>query len=414
MKKIIGIDIGRDTATCCVLTEFAPIPQRHFKQIKSQIKTLKTDVDGVNWLISQQPDGLVMEPTGKWYSSFWAELARQHNIPVYWIGHSDLAAQRKSYGFKNKFDAEDAYCLALTYFDERFIDINGEKRWLEFSPAIDRVRNIFFELEQVDKLTNSTINQVRQRLCLEFPEAARRDSQINRDLGYAPLWGYLAGLYTYKRIEKIRANSVAVAQGIEISTYTRQHAQSICDLQIRRCGIESELIELLKLPEFKPYIDVFINYRFGLRTKCLLLLQCYPIQKFLVNGKPFTEREEKTNKKGEIKIITNHRSLKSFHLYLGVGRTWKESGEESKWVLAGSDICRCHLYCWALCEIFPEKKASNPIPLRMNEESKDKDAWTLDGLKESNVPGKSKVMRILFKTVRWLFYDLVKSCNRSE
>jgi hypothetical protein len=86
----------------------------------------KADESAIAKILELKPLGIVMEPTGIWYSNFWKHLATFHKIPIYWIGHGDLAAQRKSYGFRNKRDDEDAFALALTYFDDRFVNVYGK------------------------------------------------------------------------------------------------------------------------------------------------------------------------------------------------------------------------------------------------------------------------------------------------
>ena len=65
------------------------------------------------------------EPTGHWYSYFWVTVAKQHNIAICWVSHTDLDFKRGGYGFINKRDTEDALCLAATYFDSQFVDDLG-------------------------------------------------------------------------------------------------------------------------------------------------------------------------------------------------------------------------------------------------------------------------------------------------
>lgn len=86
----------------------------------------------LTFLRSFQPDGIVLEPSGYWYSQFWVTLARHHSIKIYWVGHTDLYCARGEYGFKNKRDNEDALCLAATYFDNSFQDARGQKRYLNY------------------------------------------------------------------------------------------------------------------------------------------------------------------------------------------------------------------------------------------------------------------------------------------
>ena len=105
-KRILGLDVGRNNVTACLLTEFPDQPVRHFQNIRKEIVKCQADMIGVQRLLDLKPDAIIMEPTGIWYSSFWRHLAEFHKIPIHWVGHGDLAAQRGAYGFKNKRDIE--------------------------------------------------------------------------------------------------------------------------------------------------------------------------------------------------------------------------------------------------------------------------------------------------------------------
>lgn len=121
--RIIGLDIGRGIAVACVLDGFPINIQACYKQLKKdkQFFNLKTDCVGVAKFLSLNPNGIVLEPTGHWYSHFWVTLAIRNDIKVFWVGHCDLDSIRNSYGFTNKRDEEDALCLAAIYFDDRFM-----------------------------------------------------------------------------------------------------------------------------------------------------------------------------------------------------------------------------------------------------------------------------------------------------
>ena len=131
MNRIVGLDVGRGSAVLCCLDEFPDNIQQHYKKLRKQKKFTKVDCTraGVEKLLSLRPTGIVLEPSGHWYSHIWVSVAKANDIPIYWIGHTDLAGQRKHYGFTNKRDEEDALCLAACYFDRQFIDINGNKRF---------------------------------------------------------------------------------------------------------------------------------------------------------------------------------------------------------------------------------------------------------------------------------------------
>ena len=139
--RIIGLDIGRGVAVACLLEHFPVNIQQHYKQLKrnKQFYKLTTSQAGVDKFLSLEPDGIVLEPTGHWYSHFWVTVAKAHNTDIYWVGHSDLDKQRGSYGFTNKRDEEDALCLAACYFTIVIPLINF---WLVASPGLRERRKM--------------------------------------------------------------------------------------------------------------------------------------------------------------------------------------------------------------------------------------------------------------------------------
>lgn len=114
MINVVGIDIGRNGFVAVALSSFVSNPLQWFAAHHSEIVWLGVNQEGLDVLKLLNPAALVMEPTGVWYSAFLKEWAASKGIPVYWVGHADLAAQRASYGFQNKRDDEDALSLALT------------------------------------------------------------------------------------------------------------------------------------------------------------------------------------------------------------------------------------------------------------------------------------------------------------
>ena len=221
--KIVGLDVGKNYAVSCCLDSFPVNIQQYFKRHRTQFEKLYTNEVGVMKLVALKPDGIVLEPTGHWYSHFWYRVARTHNIAVYWIGHSDLAHSRGSYGFPNKRDDEDALCLAATYFDSRFIDERGNKRFLNYynDETIAILRQTFLEKEQLAKLRTGALAILRQRLSYEFPECANKALNISSCRNFTPVIGWLAGIHEDKRYDNLYSKSIARSLGIEISDYTR-------------------------------------------------------------------------------------------------------------------------------------------------------------------------------------------------
>lgn len=405
--NIIGLDVGRGYAVAAALSEFPDNPQRHFSKHRREIVKLSNSKTGLEAFIALEPAGIVLEPTGGWYSSFWRDVARSMELPVFWVGHADLSYQRGAYGFKNKTDPEDAFCLALTFFDERFVDRHGARRFLNYQDGkIEQLRRRVLEMAQLDKVKTALINQTRQRLALEFPEAvSRRVQQSQKD--FSPFWGWLAGEHEYTRVKNEYSRSVAHDLNLEIQPYTRLHASRIVGIEQQQTAIEREVKELLKSPEFADYIKVFKRFGFGFRNQCLLLLWCYPFDKFLIDGKPWIDRElinrkdEKGKPTDELKETNRHRSLRSFQAYLGMSYKLKQSGDSLKKSFLGSDIVRSGLYMWCVDYICPEK-VSQHTRVRKRLCAK------RDELEQAGVTGKDKVTRLLFKTTDLLFHELAR------
>lgn len=397
--RIIGLDIGRGVAFACLLDCFPTNIQAYYKQLKREKKfyQLTTDRAGVEKFLSFEPDGIVLEPTGHWYSHFWVTLAKQHNIKIFWVGHSDLDKQRGSYGFPNKRDTEDALCLAACYFDDRFIDVHGLKRFIPYyqNELIVRIREIFLEKEQLQKLRNNIVNQLRQRLSYEFPEISDRTMSISQVRGFTPVIGWLGGIHHDKRYDNKYQISVAHQLGITISDYTRSHAKILVDIEERIQQRYDWLNDAINCLEFQPYLRVFDRFSFGLDNKALLLYHCYPFEKFLVNGRNWIEYEETS----EGIIQKRNRSLRKFQAFSGLSYKYRQSGDKVKRKFYGSSVVRSHLYVWAVCMVAPKRDL---IKSEVGDKLRDR----YQELRKS-VKGKDALMRILFKATRMLFYELL-------
>ncbi len=399
--RIIGLDVGRGSAVLCCLDEFPTNIQQHYKSLKRSLEFIKVNCDGagVEKLLSLLPDGIVIEPTGHWYSHFWSTVAKRNNIDIYWIGHTDLDSQRRSYGFTNKRDEEDALCLAASYFDNRFVNEAGDLRFMNYyygdDAIITSLRELFHEKEQLQKLRSGLISQIRQRIAFEYPEAVKHNFKISRVRGFTPLFGWLAKRHTSTRIENKYKLSIAHQLNIQISDYTRSHASTLVNLELRITEHLDKLNNILDYPQFKPYFNVFDRFGFGLDNKILLLYHCYPLDKFLVNGKAWVEREEGKNGK----MQKRDRSLRKFQAYLGMSYSYKQSGDKNSRKFHGSNLVRSHLYVWAVCMV-----AQNDQRIKGDIGKQLCDRYQHLRL---NVKGKDALIRILFKATRMLFYELL-------
>lgn len=131
-----------------------------------------------------------------------------------------------------------------------------------------------------------------------------------------------------------------------------------------------------------------------------MLYHCYPFEKFLVNSKPWIEREE--NSQG--KLQKRDRSLRKFQAYLGLSYSYRQSGEKKSRKFHGSSLARSHLYVWAVCMIAPNN-------CRIESDLGKKLCDRYQELRQT-VKGKDALIRILFKATRMLFYELLSELVR--
>ena len=400
-KNVIGLDVGRGSAVLCCLDEFPMNIQQTYKLLVRNHSFVKICCNkaGVDKLLSIKPTAIVLEPTGHWYSHFWATVAVKYDFLVHWISHTDLDKLRGSYGFTNKRDSEDALCLAASYFDPRFIDERGQKRYLSFYYDGDRVltalRERFLEKEQLQKLRSALIVQLRQRLAYEYPEAASSKLAISNHQGFTPLVGWLSGRHRSTRIINKYAQSVVHELGISISPYTRNHSSAIVDVESRIVSLKHGLRTVLEFEEYQPYFSVFDRFGFGLDNKILLLYHIYPFEKFLTDGKPWIEHEVGSNGK----LQKRDRSLRKFQAYLGMSYSYRQSGTSEQKTFHGSRLVRSHLYPWVVCKIAPAKaRIDSPIGHSLK---------TKYQQYRVNVRGKDAIIRIMFVATRWLYRELL-------
>jgi hypothetical protein len=404
-NRIIGLDVGRGSAVLCCLEQFPTNIQQHYNQLRNAKQFFKVDCSraGVDKLLSMQPTGIVLEPTGHWYAQFWVTVADKYGIPIYWVGHNDLDKLRGNYGFTNKRDEEDALCLAASFYDDRFIDIHGQKRYLNLTAnqAITRIRELFNAKEQLQKIRTGLLAQLRQRLSYEFPEIARHTMQISKIRGYTPIIYWLALKHPNTRYDKKYKLSIAPELGIGISPYTRAHAQTIVGLETRITVILETIAKEIYEPEFNAYNAVFDRFGFGLNIRALLLFNLFPFEKFLVAGKPWIEYEQSRGK-----LQKRPRSLRKFQAFCGMSYKFRQSGDKSTRAYHGNAIIRSHLYIWAVCTLSRTKNI-NHSPLRQELSDRYQDL-------RKSVKGKDALNRILFKLTRMIFYELVKEISQKK
>jgi uncharacterized protein involved in tolerance to divalent cations len=393
MTKVLGIDIGAKFVVAFCLSEL-PVgisyPEFYKRNAKIAISKIGMDnskegssvniKDAIELLTDIKPDVIVMEPTGVWYSRLWAKLAEHLGIEVKWIGHGDLAHNRGAYGFKDKDDRTDAFCLAASYFDPIF---NSRQSWLYWrTGTIADINDRLLEIKSLESTTKVLTQQIRQRLKYEFPEVADRAITNGRTPDGFTAWiGYLAGIHAYTRIEKERSNSIATELSIDISQYTRDHAAAIAGNQIREVRLKKDLFDSLLDPEFDHYRETLELFGFGSIMQATILTNIYPFEKFLIAGKPHIDRYEDDEGKHK-----KNKSLSGFQISLGMGKRLIESGGSSVEVYSGSSFARKMLYCWIVTNVLPEKMG---------------DSWLVNAINERALSNQSPALTVAQLRTRW-------------
>lgn len=386
---MLGIDVSKSTITCHVLDTY-PIGgvAKHWTKTVRQAKDnfpvfsaiphkrYASTRDFIQYLNEVKPDFAVMEPTGI-YSRLWRKILDYCGVPILWIGHMELKRYRegKSPRGHQKSDALDALMMASHPHDPEHRTDLGEldlKRYLKpQTDSIEELRSLILQQKHLMRVQSPIVNYLRQRLSYEFPERALSETKSQN---YLPaLWGWLAGgsdgcsAKGQRIIEKAYAESIASEIGIEISDFSRLHGRWMIDIAIAEREIKFKLMEVMELPEFQPYREVFRLFSFGLMTEATLLSRIYPFESFLVEGKPFIEIEHRIVsqretsfedgrvvvkfREGEVKRIKRNRSRDSFKMRLGRGTILEASGDS--WIEkgAGSQLCRNALWLYVLTTV---------------------------------------------------------------
>ncbi len=429
MTKVIGIDIGARFVVAFSLAEL-PVgisyPEFYRNNAKISLSKIRMDnskegssvnlKDAIELLTELKPDVVVMEPTGVWYSRLWAKLAEHLQIQVKWIGHADLSHLRGAYGFKDKDDRTDAFCLAVAFFDPIFNA--GNNSWLHWKTGtIAQVNDRLLEIKSLESTTKILVQQLRQRLKYEFPEIADRNIRsLGTEDGYVAWVGYLAGIHDYKRIQNERKKSIATALSIDISPYTIDHAGAIVQNQIREQKLKADLANSLLDPCFDKYRETFELFGFGSVMQSTILSNIYPLEKFLVDRKPHIDRWEDDKKQHK-----KNTSLAGFQLSLGMGKRLIESGGSTTLVYSGSSFARKMLYCWITTNVLPAKMKDSWLVTELDKRalSQPKPALTVAQLrtrwketkgtnKDRHMAGVRSAMTLGYRITRLLYDHLLK------
>ncbi|MDY7004006.1 MAG: transposase [Cyanobacteriota bacterium] len=328
-KTVIGGDICKSSIVCWKLDEIPADLRKYFKDNKRLKKndylTFNINSESVGEFVKflQNSDGLVMEPTGGNYSYLWAKIAETHQIPVFWVGHTEVKYLRKSERLPDKNDQADALALAIYALK----NWGKSEAFLQFQPGlIKQINDRYLQLHSLARIQSPIINRLKQQLAREFPEVAHITSIPASD-GLSPLWSWIAGRKRYtqngaNRYSKKYEKSVAPQYGIEISKFSKFLANQLCELHLHEFQIRRELNDLIYSPEFDRFNQIFNLYNFGLMARAMLLVRCYPFSRFESEG--------------------------AFKRRLGFGREERSSGDVEKFSKSGSSLARSELYLWCV------------------------------------------------------------------
>ena len=357
-------------------------PRFYSEQTSKKTRGCRTVIDFCHYLEKHRPDYAVIEPTGVHYSRLWSTILDSFDIKVLWVSHSALNSFRRTCGFSSdtKNDLIDALALAAYPFDKSKLLANGEiderKYLIAQSGAITRLRELTQWLNHLARIQSPIINHIRQCLSWQFPECAK-----GRGAGLFPFLGDAPEFATSRSVKVYRtkySKSVAHQFNLELDEMTKMQSKWLCEIHGFELEIEREIEEILKAPEFVPYLKILDKFYFPLRTKARLLTRIYPFESFLLpEGKVWRERQMKEVKvdrkkmidgkevtiyrKGEFKRSSRNYTRDKFKMRLGLGKKAEDSGDSTKRKSSGSTLIRNGLYLYVVGSVVNKKLPVNSI-----------------------------------------------------
>ena len=391
MIRILGLDVSKSSVSACPLTEKPEDPRQFYYECP--FLKLSADAKGIHDLLALNADIAILEPTGNNYSKLWGTHLARSGVEVRLVGHKELRNYRANHlALPDKDDDADALALACYYFDYQ----KDPRRFVQIRDCtIVRIRELVLRLAHLNRVQSPIVNRARQDLAWQFPEVALVKSRRGESGEPPLLWGWLAGIRKSSRYDRLYSQTV----GLGITDTVREHALRICNLQSEEHVIEAELRNLLADSRFDHYRKVFKMFGFGDRLSSVIISQIYPIEGFLLDGKPEVRIRQGRNSK---KPTKRHLSLRRFQKALGAAPSMEASGDSRKSkVVGGSDLCRKSLWQWVFTRIEPKRsRLKNEIGKILGEQ--------LDTEKASGRPVKLVRNRIAAKGARLLFRELVK------
>jgi hypothetical protein len=406
MKElIIGFDVSRSSITVCFLLEKPLNPHDYYYD--ADIETYNANLENLNKLKAKiesfNADRVVAicEPTGINYAKLWLNKLSDWGYETRMISNSKLPIYRSELMGKEgnsdaKTDDIDAFAIACYFYDKQDRDYLKVRE-----PIVGQIKYICLRLEHLNRIQNPIINRMRQELQWQCPEVAKVRSKAASEELAPLLWGWLAGLRTSKRYDRILENTI----GTGIERETRWAAQRYCEIESEMQKLRKELMELLNDSQFKKYRKVFTKFGFGLNLQGYLLGACYPIQDFLKDGKPEVKirKNRKTGKASKLKL-----SERRFMRAVGMGVIREDSGKKKKGKQSGSALCRKALWQWCFTRL-EVSKAKPPLEFKYGEGDdavKRSPSEDLKIRRAGGTPIKLARQRVIARCIRELFKEL--------
>ncbi|ANV90664.1 IS110 family transposase [Picosynechococcus sp. PCC 8807] len=345
--KILGIDIGRNTATCCLLDHLPDNP-REYALDGVQYRQFTANAQGIKEILAYGADIAILEPTGTNYSKLWGTHLARNGVEVRLVAHHNLKQHREFLRFPDKDDEFDSFALA----HYGWTHLNESEWFLQVrDPVIVKLREYVLRLAHLNRVQSPIICRLKQDLAWQFPEISEKDL-CKRWGRSVPLWlQWLAG----RKKSKAKDAMLAKTCGLGLNDNTRRHAARLCDLIAEEIQIEKEINLIKAGPRFAPYLAVFEVFGMGDRLQNILLTQIFPIEGFLNDDlKPIIiHKKGRYSKKQTKREISRRRFEKS----LGLAPSRESSGQkDNRQIVGGSDLCRTAMWMWIFTRVSIEKQ----------------------------------------------------------
>ncbi|MEM7796104.1 MAG: transposase [Cyanobacteria bacterium P01_C01_bin.118] len=340
--KIAGCDCGKDSLYVCVLDQ---IP----KDLKSFSRSYKPNVvkanrEGIDWLLEQDADCYVLEPTGS-YSYLWIDQLKKHGKDVRLVSPIRVRAYCRYKNIFNKADKPDAAAIA-SYSLENYSDTHAFLGTEQME-----LRELYLSLKSTVRNRNPLANRLGQRLTYECPEIAptvekcqrpwmdkkppailRRIAEEGEDR--APYW-------------KQRQARIENTIGRGLSQHSKELAKELCNFHRMEYSLECQIAELVSNEKFAQYQSIFDQFCLPPKTRAAILGAIYPFESFLnEHAGQIIEYIPGDFSKRKDKLTKRNRSEASFKLALGIGKVQVQSGKKLEWKAGGPKHVRTAIWIY--------------------------------------------------------------------